>query len=88
MLDLRYPDWETEYFAALLEPDPERSVERVAVAEATLIDRLRDIAGDHAYDLECEAIRGALINLQMIQPRDWTSPTLSATRPQDKSEIS
>ena len=48
MLGLRFPDWETEYFAALLEPDPERSVERVAVAEATLIDRLRDIAGDHA----------------------------------------
>jgi len=87
MLGLRYPDWETEYFAALLEPDPERSVERVAVAEATLIDRLRDIAG-HAYDLECEAIRDALINLQMIQPHDWTSPAASATRPQDKSDIS
>ena len=76
-----YPYWEPVYFAALFEMKPELAVERIAAAEAIMMWRLHKIAFKPEYAQECQAIRDTLVNLRMIQPRDWESQASSNEPP-------
>jgi hypothetical protein len=65
--NLRFPDWQIAYQAALLEVDPQKLPERVKAAEAAIF--LRQQALDHSSDghAEREAIEDAIHALLFIK---------------------
>jgi hypothetical protein len=73
---IRYPAWQLEYQAALLEVDPQKLPDRIKVAEAAMFLRqqaLANISGEHA---ERQAIEDAMHALGFLQTEklgypDW-----------------
>lgn len=73
---LRFPDWQLEYQAALLEVDPQKLLERVKAAETAIF--LRQQAMVHSSDghVERQAMEDAMGALRFIQTEklgypDW-----------------
>jgi hypothetical protein len=66
-LDFKFPEWEPQYRAALLEVDRAKLVERVAAAEAAIHRRMRAIFGRTEANLERQAIGKALSALTVIK---------------------
>lgn len=62
-----YPQWEPEYFAALLELDPKKRIERVATAETAICDRAEAILQSSASDAERQAMQYALAVLRVLK---------------------
>jgi hypothetical protein len=66
-LGFEFPDWEPQYKAALLEVDQARLLERVAVAETAIRQRMRAIFGRRDGDTERQAIGKALSALRVLK---------------------
>jgi len=71
---IRYPEWQHEYYAALVEFAPEKLLELVTSAETAIFKRLQTMsAGSQA---EREAIEDALAGLRSLKKEhlgfpDW-----------------
>jgi hypothetical protein len=68
--EIRYPAWQNEYQAALLELDPKKLLERVHTAETTIFNRLQELAkspDSPNYKAERQAIEDALNGLKVIK---------------------
>ena len=72
--NLRFPEWQLAYQAALLEVDPQKLPERVKAAEAAIF--LRQQALDHDSDghVERQAIEDAMRALRFIQTEKLNYP--------------
>ncbi|PYU31423.1 MAG: hypothetical protein DMG31_12165 [Acidobacteria bacterium] len=66
-LHLKFPEWEPQYKAALLEVDQAMLLERVAAAEAAIRQRMRAIFGRTDGDTERQAIGKALAALRTLK---------------------
>jgi hypothetical protein len=66
-LDFKFPEWEPQYKAALLEVDRAKLLERVAAAEAAIRQRMRAIFGRTDGDVEWQAIGRALSALSVLK---------------------
>ena len=66
-LDLRFPEWQPEYKAAILEADMAKLLDRVAAAEAAIRQRMRAIFGRSDGDVERQAIGKALSALTVLK---------------------
>lgn len=66
-LDFKFPDWEPQYKAALLEVDASKLLERVAAAETAIRLRMRAIFGRTDGDTERQAIGRALSALRVLK---------------------
>jgi hypothetical protein len=66
-LDFKFPEWEPQYKAALLEVDRAKLLERVAAAEAAIRQRMRAIFGRTDGDTERQAIGKALSALSVLK---------------------
>ena len=65
--DLRFPEWESEYKAAILEADMAKLLDRVAAAEAAIRQRMRAIFGRSDGDVERQAIGKAFSALSVLK---------------------
>jgi hypothetical protein len=68
--EIRYPAWQNEYQAALLELDPKKLLERVHAAETAIFNRLQELAqSPNSPDQKAErqAIEDALSGLKVIK---------------------
>jgi hypothetical protein len=70
--DFKFPAWEPEYKAALLEVDPAKVPERVAAAEAAMRQRMRAIFGRTDRDTERQAIGKALSALSVLKETSFS----------------
>ena len=72
--NLKFPDWQLAYQAALLEVDPKKLPERVKAAEAAIF--LRQQAMVHSSDgyVERQAIEDAMRALRFIQTEKLNYP--------------
>lgn len=66
-LDFKFPEWEPQYKAALLEVDRAKLLGRVATAEAVIRQRMRAIFGRADGDTERQAIGKALSALRVLK---------------------
>jgi len=69
--DLKYPEWQRPIQAALLEFDPQKLQERIALAEAAIsarLDRLSEVSDGEA---ERMAIEDGLRLLSFLKDRPW-----------------
>jgi len=64
---VKFPDWEPQYKAAVLEVDQAKLLERVAAAEAAIRHRMRAIIGRTDGVTEREAIGNALSALSVLK---------------------
>ena len=62
----RYPEWQPQYKAALLEVNPINLAQRIQEAQAALFNRLRDLSRSSEQEREREAIENALGALQVL----------------------
>jgi hypothetical protein len=65
--DIKYPDWQREFEAALRERDPKVLRQRVDAAEAAIFLRLQSLANGPNEHAEQEAISNALRTLRTFQ---------------------
>ena len=65
--DFKFPAWEPEYKAALLEVDRAKLLERVAAAETAIRQRMRAIFGRTDGHTERQAIGKALSALRVLK---------------------
>jgi hypothetical protein len=70
-----YGDWDFLFANALLEPDGDRLLERIRVAEAAINQRLQEIANRSADNSEKEALLDALRALHSLAARKPGDPT-------------
>ena len=54
--DLRFPEWQGLYNAAVLEADESKLLQRVEAAESAMFERLKALSGNPDDAIECEAI--------------------------------
>jgi hypothetical protein len=71
-LDSKFPEWEPQYRAALLEVDPTKLLERVAAAEVAIRQRMRAIFGRTDGDTERQAIGKALSALSVLKQKRFS----------------
>ena len=71
---IRYPHWQREFQAALLEADPQTLRQRVDAAEAALFLRSQALAGSVQDDAEQKAISDAIRVLRDIQEKKLGYP--------------
>jgi len=72
----KFPDWQNEFEAALIEGDPRKLHERVQAAEAAIFLRWQDLFYNSDGHVELEAIRDAMRTLRAIKTErmhypDW-----------------
>jgi hypothetical protein len=65
--DLKFPDWQREYQAALLEVDPQKLPERVKAAEVAIFRRQQALANSSDGRVERQAMGDALHAIRVIQ---------------------
>ena len=66
-LDFKFPEWEPQYKAALLEVDQAKLLERVATAEVAIRQRMRAIFGRTDRDMERQVLGKALSALSVLK---------------------
>lgn len=71
---LKYPQWQREFDAAILEGDPKTLRQRVDAAEAALFLRLQALAGNAEGQAEQQAIADAMRTLRAIQKEKLAYP--------------
>jgi CheY-like chemotaxis protein len=74
--NIRFPNWQLEYQAALLEVDPQKLHERVKAAEAAIFLRQQALANSPDGQAERQAIEDAMHALRFLQTEklgypDW-----------------
>ena len=72
--EVRYPEWQNEYRAALLEFDKIKLFERVAAAETAIYKRLQQIAQSSGHQAERQAIEDALATLRVLKKNNLGFP--------------
>ena len=63
---VRYPEWQNEYQAALLELDRQKLAQRVTAAEEAIYKRLQVIAESGDHEAERQAIEDALEAIRVL----------------------
>jgi hypothetical protein len=76
--ELKYPEWEKPYQAALVEADPEKLRQKIHVAEWKVFQRLQQVSSDSDHHDERRAIADALNALRSLKRDvlyypDWDS---------------
>jgi hypothetical protein len=76
--DLRYPAWQREYQAALVEADPAKLFNLIAEAEVAIFNRLQILTASRDGLAERRAIEEAIATLRVIKKEnlafpDWNS---------------
>jgi hypothetical protein len=66
-LNFKFPEWEPQYKAALLENDRAKFLERVAIAEAAIRQRMGALFGRTDGDTERQALGKALSALNVLK---------------------
>jgi hypothetical protein len=66
-MNIKYPHWQREFEAALLEGDPQTLRRRVDAAEAAIFLRSQALVGTAQGDAEQQAISDAIRTLRSIQ---------------------
>jgi hypothetical protein len=74
--ELRYPEWQKPYHDALLEPNPQKLVQRVSEAETAILSRLQEIRIGSDSRMEAQAIEDALNGLRVLKTRQRSSSGL------------
>lgn len=64
---LTYPEWQEPYKKALLELNPEKLTERVAAAEAVILNRLQELSSTSNHHAERRAMEDALAALRVLR---------------------
>jgi hypothetical protein len=64
---IKYPQWEPEFRAALLEPDREKLLERIELAEAAIFSRIQGLSASANDREERRAIEDALSGLRTLK---------------------
>ena len=64
---VRYPEWQHEYEAAVLELDPKKLLERVTAAETAIVNRLQVISHSSDCAAERRDIEYALTILRVLK---------------------
>jgi hypothetical protein len=64
---LRFPAWQREYHAALVEVDRRRLQQRVIKAEEAIFTRLQALIDTPNADVEHQAIENALASLRVLK---------------------
>ena len=64
---LRYPEWQAQYEAALLEVDRKKLSDRVTDAENAIFGRLQSLAGNSDHHAERQAVKVALNGLRLLK---------------------
>jgi hypothetical protein len=72
--NLRFPEWQVAYLAALLEVDPQKLPERVKAAEAAIFLRQQVLANSSDGHVERQAIEDAMHALSCIQTEKLNYP--------------
>lgn len=62
-----YPEWQHEYYAALVEFDPQKLLERVTAAEIAISKRLQSVSSTIDNEAERQAIEDALAGLRSLK---------------------
>jgi hypothetical protein len=75
--NIKYPHWQREFEAALLEGDPQTLRQRVEAAEGAIFLRSQALAGSAEGHAEQQAISDAIRTLRAIQTQklgypDWS----------------
>lgn len=65
--NLKFPDWQVEFEAALLDADPEKLRERLEAAEIAMFLRSQALVHGPDGHAEQQAIRDAITKLRLIQ---------------------
>ena len=68
--DIRYPAWQKEYQAALVERDTKKLLERVHTAETAIFNRLQELiqsSDNPEFEAERQAIQDALNALRFLK---------------------
>ena len=65
--NLRFPEWQVAYQAALLEVDPQKLPERVKAAEAAIFLRQQALANSSDGHAERQAIEDAVAGLRILK---------------------
>ena len=63
---LRFPDWEPQLHAALLEADPQQLRERVLTAEGAIVSRMQDLVDAPNQDAERLALEEARHKVRVL----------------------
>ena len=71
-LVFKFPEWEPQYGAALLEVDQAKLLERVGTAEVAILQRMRAIFGRTDGDMERQAIGKALSALSLLKETSFS----------------
>ena len=71
---IKYPHWQREFDAAILEGDPKTLRQRVDAAEAALFLRSQALAGNAEGQAEQRAIADAMRTLRAIQKEKLAYP--------------
>jgi hypothetical protein len=71
-LVFKFPEWEPQYRAALLEVDQAKLLERVGTAEVAILQRMRAIFGRTDGDMERQAIGKALSALSLLKETSFS----------------
>jgi hypothetical protein len=64
---IRYPEWQHEYQAAIIELDRRQLAKRVAEAEAAIAKRFQAISQSADHHAELQAIEDALEALRVVK---------------------
>ena len=69
MLDeqMKYPKWQKPYRAALVEVNPQKLSEKIAIAEAAISQRVRELTTNNWDIDEHLAVRDAAFNLHALK---------------------
>jgi len=72
--NLKFPDWQHEFEAGLLEGDPEELPRRVQAAEAAIFLRQQELIHSSNGHVERQAIFDAMRTLRAIQTEKMHNP--------------
>jgi hypothetical protein len=77
--EIFYPQWQNEYEAAFLEPEPEKLSERVQAAETAIYERLQQISQNAEHHTERQVIADALAALRVLKRDELGFPDWEKT---------
>jgi hypothetical protein len=69
-----YPEWQHEYYAALVETASRKLLERVTAAETAIFKRLPTISASRDNQAERQAIEDALAGLRILKRENLGFP--------------
>jgi hypothetical protein len=72
--NIKFPHWQREFEAALLESDPQKLRQRVEVAETAIFVRSQALAESADRQAEQQAISDAIRTLRAIQVKELGHP--------------